>query len=163
VILLSLAGCRSQASEVTPTSKEGFAIYLLAQEISPNLLDDLNLLKPAQHPLLSRSEIVSYTQATHEIELSAQGYEAIAALYMPVTGVPFVVCVDGQPIYAGAFWPGYSSLSYDGIVIDPILASYEQPFIHIQLGYPDLDFYDAVDPRSDLRILQALERAGKLK
>lgn len=163
VILLSIASCTSATPEPTPASSEGFAIYLLAQESSPQLLEDLDMLKLAPHPLLSGNDIVSYTQATHEIELTAQAYETIAALSLPVTGIPFAVCVDGQPIYAGAFWPGYSSISFDGIVIDPILATHEHPFIQIQLGYPGSDFYDSVDPRSDPRILQALERAGKLK
>ena len=121
------------------------------------------MVELAQTPILSSSDIVSYSEATHEIEMTQQGYIAIAALPLPVTGLSFVVCVNHQPIYAGSFWPGYSSLSFDGIVIDPILASEEHPVIQIQLGYPGSDFFSVVDPRSDLRILQAFADAGKLK
>jgi len=161
LILLPLVGCST--ATLTPVYEEGFAIYLLAENISPQLPADPNLIEIAQHPLLSSKDIVSYTGATHEIEMTQKGYEAIAALYLPVTGVSFAVCVNHQPIYAGSFWPGYSSLSFDGIVIDPIFATMEHPVIQIQLGYPGSDFFDQVDPRSDLRILQALENAGKLR
>ncbi len=161
LILLVLVSCTTTTP--TPVFEEGFAIYLLAGNISPQQLAALSHLELAAKPLLTTKDIVSYTQTSHEIELSQNGYLTIADLPLPVTGISFAVCVNGQPIYTGAFWPGYSSLSFDGIVIDPIMASTEHPFIHIQLGYPGSDFYDAVDPRSDLRILQALDRAGKLK
>jgi len=160
MILPTLVSC---STTPTPAFDEGFAIYLLRENISPQQPVDLDLLELAQHPILSSKDIVSYTRATHDIELTQNGYLTIAALSLPVTGISFAACVNGQPIYTGAFWPGYSSLSFDGIVIDPILASMEHTFIHIQLGYPGLDFFDAVDPRSDPRILQALDRAGKLK
>jgi len=161
LVLLPLVSCSS--ATMTPSSSEGFAIYLLAENISPQVPTELDLVKLAQHPILSSDEIISYSATTHEIEMTQKGYEAIAALSLPVTGLSFMVCVDHEPIYAGSFWPGYSSLSFDGIVIDPILASPEHPTVHIQLGYPGTDFYPAVDPRSDLKILQALEDAGKLR
>jgi hypothetical protein len=161
LILLTLVGCST--ATLTPLYEEGFAIYLLAENISPQIPADLNLTELDRPPLLSSNDIVSYTEATHEIEMTQKGYEAIAALNLPVTGLSFAVCVNGQPIYAGSFWPGYSSLSFDGIVIDPILASVENPVIRIKLGYPGSDFFDQVDPRSDLRILQALDKAGKLR
>ena len=161
LILLTLVGCSS--ATLTPLVEEGFAIYLLAENISPQLPADLALIELDPHALLSGADIVSYTAATHEIEMTQKGYEAIAALYLPVTGLSFAVCVNHQPIYAGSFWPGYSSLSFDGIVIDPILASMKNPVIQIQLGYPGSGFFDQVDPRSDLRIMQALEQAGKLR
>jgi hypothetical protein len=161
LFLLTLVGCSS--TNPTPSYEEGFAIYLLAENISPKQPASLDLLELARHPFLSSKDIVSYSQAAHEIELTQNGYMTIAAMSLPVTGVSFAACVNGQPIYVGSFWPGYSSLSFNGIVIDPILASLEHPFIYIQLGYPGSDFYDAVDPRSDLRIMQALDQAGKLK
>ena len=79
-----------------------------------------------------------------------------------VDGIPFVVCVGEQPIYAGAFWTPLSSLSFDGVVI-------MQPFdtdgttIRIVLGYPGQDAFTGSDPRADDRVMKALEAAGKLK
>jgi hypothetical protein len=148
---------------ITPTIENGFSIYLLAQDTSPQQLAILSHLELEENPLLSINDIVSYRKATHEIELTTTGYNRIASLSVPVNGKAFAVCVYGQPIYAGAFWVGYSSLSFDGIVIDTISASKEHPVLQIQLGYPGPAFFHGDDPRSDPRILQALEQAGKLK
>jgi len=77
--------------------------------------------------------------------------------------MPFVVCVNRQPIYGGAFWVSYSSESFHGIVIDTLYAQQNQP-IRIQLGYPESpELFAGEDRRSDPRILQSLEQAGKLK
>jgi hypothetical protein len=154
--LLSLA-------TITTTIENGFSIYLLAQNISPQQLAVLSHLELEKNPLLSINDIVAYRKATHEIELTAAGYEKIHSLSVPVNGKAFAVCIDGQPIYAGAFWVGYSSLSFDGIVIDTLLATKEHAVIQIQLGYPGPAFFRGDDPRSDPRILQALEQAGKLR
>ena len=148
---------------ITPTIENGFSIYLLAQNISPQQLAVLSHLELEKDPLLSINDIVAYRKATHEIELTATGYERIHGLSVSVNGKAFAVCVDGQPIYGGAFWVGYSSLSFDGIVIDTILATKEHPVIQIQLGYPGSAFFRGDDPRSDPRILQAFEQAGKLR
>jgi hypothetical protein len=99
----------------------------------------------------------------HGIELTNTGYETIHGLSVPMDGKAFAVCIDGQLIYGGAFWVRYSSWSFDGIVIDTTLATREHPVIQIQLGYPGPSFFRGDDPRSDPRILQALEQAGKLK
>lgn len=148
---------------ITPTIENGFSIYLLAQNIPPQQLAILSHLQLEIRPVLSINDIVTYAKATHEIGLTASGYERIHSLSVPVNGKAFAVCVDGQPIYAGAFWVGYSSLIFDGIVIDTIRATKEHPVIQIQLGYPGPAFFHGDDPRSDPRILQALEQAGKLK
>jgi hypothetical protein len=147
----------------TPATESGFSIHLLAQDTSPQQLAILSHLELEENPLLSINDIVSYRTATHEIELTATGYERIHSLSVPVGGIAFAVCVDGQPIYAGAFWVGYSSLSFDGVVIDTTLARSDHPVIRIQLGYPGPAFFRGDDPRSDPRILQALEEAGRLR
>ncbi len=141
----------------------GFAIYLFAQNPPPEQPAILSQLELEDEPLLSMNDVVAYSRATHEIELTSSGYEKIHGLSVPVSGKSFAVCVDGQPVYAGAFWVGYSSISFDGIVIDTIRATKEHPVIQIQLGYPGPTFFHGDDRRSDPRVLQALERAGKLK
>jgi hypothetical protein len=169
LVLVALAACgsRAPASPTAPPTPApgiatGFAIHLLAQNTPPEQLATLSHLELGQ-PILSITDVVTYARATHEIELTSSGYEKIHGLSVPVSGKAFAVCVDGQPIYAGAFWVGYSSLSFDGIVIDTILATEEHPVIQIQLGYPGPAFFRGDDPRSDPRVLQALERAGKLR
>jgi hypothetical protein len=161
-LLVSCGTGPEENATQTPGVENGFSIYLLADNIPPQKLVIQSHLDLAPEVLLSMDDIVSYNQVTHEIELTPTGYEKIAALSVPVDGISFTVCVDGQPIYAGAFWVAYSSLSFDGVVIDTLRATREQPVIQIQLGYPGPDFFSGEDPRSDPRILQAFEQAGKL-
>jgi len=147
----------------TPAGENRFSIHLLAHNVPPHQLAILSHLELEKDPLLSIEDIASYNKATHEIELTGTGYERIHALSVPTNGKAFAVCVGGQPVYAGAFWVAYSSLSFDGIVIDVTRATKENPVLQIQLGYPGPTFFYGDDPRSDPRIFQALERAGKLK
>jgi hypothetical protein len=160
LVALSLIGCQSK-----PTG--GFAIYLLAEDIPSAELSNANLqdLPCAEQPILSESDLVSYDPDDHEMELTDSAYRRIQQIFptpVRVSGIPFVVCVGDEPIYAGAFWTPLSSLSFDGVVI-------MQPFVEgdhrlrIELGYPGSDFFIGKDPRPDLRIMKALEASGKLK
>lgn len=147
----------------TPGIVKGFSIYLTDLKIKPEQLPLLSHLELEVEPILSNEDIVTYSQATHEIVLTPSAAERIQMLRPPTSGLAFAVCVDGQPVYAGAFWPGYSSQSYDGITIDPILVTREYPVAQIRLGYPGPDFFQGEDPRSDPRVLKALQEDGKLK
>ena len=75
----------------------------------------------------------------------------------------FVVTVDREPIYYGAFMSLYFSRTYDGVVILWPPMDEDGRTIRIQLGYPGPDFFAGKDPRADSRILASLKRAGKLK
>ncbi|MCX5971816.1 MAG: hypothetical protein NTV14_10015 [Coprothermobacterota bacterium] len=159
----SQASSSSQPTTSIPGIVKGFSIYLTNPNIKPEQLPFLSHLELETEPILSNQDIVTYTQATHEIVLTASAAERIQSLHAPTSGLAFAVCVDGQPVYAGAFWPSYSSQSYDGVAIDPVLVSKERPVVQIQLGYPGPDFFRGEDPRSDPRVLKALQQDGKLK
>jgi len=146
-----------------PNAKTGFAIYLLASDSRPQQLPLLSHLVLEQDPLLAADDIMYYHKATHEIELTTTGYEIIHNLQVPVHGKAFAICIDGQPIYTGAFWADYSSVSYDGIIINTTQVIKGNPVIQVSLGYPDSTYFHGTDPRSDPRIFQALEAVGKLK
>ena len=157
---LILMGC-------IPSKARGFSIHLLADEMpATELLPvDLKDLELQEEPILSSDEIITYSWARHEIELTAEAYERVQQLFTPpakVRGIPFVVCVGADHIYAGAFWTPVSSISFDGVVIcqpfDP-----DKHILRIGLGYPSPEAFTGKDPRSDQRILQSLEAAGKLK
>lgn len=160
VIALVTAGCQTRENG-------DFAIYLLAQDVASVELAkvDLDQLALEEGPIISAEDIVTYDQTTHEIELTQAAYARIQQIFplpVKVDGIPFVVCVGEQPIYAGAFWTPLSSLSFDGVVI-------MQPFdtdgttIRIVLGYPGPDAFMGRDPRADERVMKALQAAGKLK
>lgn len=171
LVLVTLVGCSPASTEPTtvpPTAQEpaganGFAIYLLAGDVPSDRLATLSHLELEDTPLLAGDDFVSYARETHEIDLTASGVEAIRGLVVPVNGKSFAVCVDGRPIYSGAFWAAYSSLSFDGVVIETTLVSDDDPLIRIELGYPGADFFRGPDPRVDTRVMLALEQAGKLK
>jgi hypothetical protein len=153
LVLLAVAGCSPQA--------EGFAIYLTRNNVSASQLSlDISI---ADEPIISTKDIVAYYKDTHEIELTAEAYERLTQLKVPTNGVSFVVCVDKQLIYWGAFWAPYSSQSFDGVTIWVPSFNEQENTITIELGYPSPSFYQGEDPRSNPVILESLEKAGKLK
>ncbi len=157
-----LAACARPAAPIS----EGFAIYLLAEKLSPAEVAqaDLGTLKLEDEPILSTEDIVAYARGTHEVTLTPSAMERLGQLKVPVSGagVPFVVCVDKEPIYSGAFWSPLSSLSFDGVVI--MLLPGVMPGAQLDYARIEANFIgERPDPRPDPRILRALERAGKLK
>ena len=162
VILCALAitACR-------PVNEDHFAIYLLAQDIHPAELSqmDLSRLTLESKPIISGDDLVSYDRTDHTLELTQAAYDRVQQLFpasLRVSGLPFVVCVGKERIYAGAFWTPISSLSYDGVVIMQPMDT-KDTLIQISLGYPGPDFFTGQDPRADARIMRALEQDGKLR
>ena len=145
---------------------EGFAIYLVTGGLTPAeaaQAEPETLLRQAE-PVIKMDDITIYHAATHEFDLTPEGQSKLAALDVPVSGLPFVVYVDDEAIYAGAFWASYSSLSYyESVVLDALLVQAGLP-ARLALGYPapSDELYEGVDLRSDPRILAAFEQAGKL-
>lgn len=156
LISLTIGGCPSQKGE-------GFSIYLTKENTPVSELPALNQIKLADQPLIAIDDIVAYNQETHEIELTTDAYERVNELDIPMSGMAFVVCVDSQPVYWGAFWAPFSSQSFDGVIILIPSIFLDGHLIKIELGYPLPSFYSGEDPRADPEILQALEQAGKLK
>jgi len=151
--------------EVAPAPASGFALYLTAGTLSPaeTVTADVDTLALQGEPILSSPDIVSYARETHEITLTPAAAERIRGLRVPTRGVSFVACVDGEPIYAGAFWTALSSQSFDGIVIETVPPSPDDT-IRLQLCYPESpEMFQGQDLRAAPRILRALEQAGKLR
>jgi len=161
-ILLALCSCTSPPGE--PPEGEGFAIYLLAQDIPVSKMPIVSHLELADKPLLTLGDIVSYSRETHEIELTARACEKLLEIDVPMNGKAFVVCVDRQPVYWGAFWSYLSSVYFGGVTIyiHPPLFS-DRHTIQLKLGYPSESFYSGGDPRSDPKVIRSLEQAGKLR
>ena len=156
-----LASCTRTAPQTTASQGDGFAIYLTAGNVPVSQMPALSHVDVAESPFLSLPDIVSYEWNTHEIKLTASAMEKLSVIQVPTNGTSFVVCVDRQPLYWGAFWVGYSSLSFDGIIIMQPLPT-EGDTITISKGYPSASFYRGEDPRNDARIMESLKQAGKL-
>ena len=157
-------------SELLMKESSEFSIYLLAEEIPsvggipqwPNV--DLNKLKLQDSPIISINDIISYKKETHEIELTKSARKRIGQLKVSLRGLPFVVCIGRNPIYPGAFWTPFSSLSFPGVVIMPIWhGKKKEGIIQLETGYPSSKAFKYEDHRSDQIILDSLEQAGKLK
>ena len=156
---VALVGCRSQ-------SGEGFALYLLAGDPPPSELASLSHVEPAGPALISGDGLISYTRATHEIQLPAAVYTALVHLEVPLQGRSFAVCVDGEVVYTGAFVVDLWSGSFDGVVIvmpPTPEVSPERFSLSLELGYPGSAFFSGKDPRADASVLEALARVGKLR
>ena len=133
----------------------------LGRVVSASALDELPL---QASPIISQDDILTYDGDSHVFTLAPAAMERLAGWALPIAGSPFVVTVDGRPIYAGAFWTPLSSLSFDGVVL--LTGPDGSPFgddFRIELGYPGPDFFNGEDPRGDPRILAALDAGGKLR
>ena len=159
---LALAACVSTPPASTTTQGEGFAIYLTAGDIPVSQMEALSHVEVADTPVISETDIVSYHWDTHEIELTAEAVKRLENLQVPTSGKTFVVCVDRQPVYWGAFWASYSSQSFDGITImvSPLLPGPRT--IRIGQGYPGNSFFKGEDPRNNPLIEEVLARDHKL-
>lgn len=146
----------------TPSKYDGFAIYLTKNDIPPVQIPVLSHIDVSKQPIIAINDIIQYTANTHEIMLTANAFDRISRLEVPVTGKSFVVCVDKNPIYCGAFWTPISSISFDGVTIWKPLNSQESKVIRLELGYPSLIFYGGEDPRNNPEIINSLKQAGKL-
>jgi hypothetical protein len=149
-----------QATAVSNPIHNHFALYLLEQPLDEEQMSGLGFARMVQDktPLLSLEDLVAYHLASHEFELTPEAFERIASLQAPVDGLPFVVSVGRTPIYQGAFWPMYSSLSFDGIAI--WLPPQKENNLRVELGYPGSDFFSGPDKRSHSLLISALHDAG---
>ncbi len=151
----------SRPASETP-EREGFAIYLTKADIPPTQMPALSHVDIAEQPVIAMNDIITYNTQTHELKLTASAFERISQLEVPVRGKSFVVCVDRKPIYWGAFWTPFSSISFDGVTIWKPLSLEEPHIITLELGYPSSSFYGGEDPRNNSEVMRSLEQAGKL-
>jgi hypothetical protein len=143
-------------------NREGFAIYLSKEDIAPAQIESLSHFEIANQPIISAQDIITYNAQTHELKLTAEAFERISSLEVPVRGKSFAVCVDKAPIYWGAFWTPISSISFDGVTIWKPLNSQEVKVITFELGYPSPSFYGGEDPRNKTELINSLDEAGKI-
>jgi hypothetical protein len=152
----------SEGEENGEGKDEGFAIYLTEQDIPPAQMEASSHVEIAEKPIITVSDIITYDAQEHELRLTASAFERISQLDVPTGGRSFIVCVDKRPIYWGAFWVLWSSLSFDGVTIWKPLGMYGRDVIRLELGYPSSELYTGEDPRSNPVVIESLEQAGKL-
>jgi hypothetical protein len=154
-LLLVLDGCSAP-------DRSGFAIYLTRGDILPAQMPPLDKVELAEQPFIALNDIISYNSQTYELKLAASAFERLSQLQVPVSGKPFVICVDHQPVYWGAFWTPISSISFDGVTIWKPFSSQKPDVVTLELGYPSSSFYGGQDPRNNPKVIKSFEAAGKL-
>jgi hypothetical protein len=161
-IVVSGIGATSEGEQRSEGKDEGFAIYLTKQDIPPAQMEDLSHVDMAEEAIITISDIITYDDQEHELRLTASAFGRISQLDIPTVGKSFIVCVDKQPIYWGAFWVFWSSQSFDGVTIWKPLSVEGPDVVRLELGYPSSQLYTGEDPRSNPVVIESLEQAGKL-
>jgi hypothetical protein len=159
VTVICCISCEEEEESQTP-AEDRFGIYLTANDVSIDSLAILSYIEPADEPLISLSDIYSYSSEAHEIELTTAAADRIQQINL--SGKAFVVCVDHQPVYSGAFMSAYFSRTFDGVVIMWPLVNNNGKTIRIDLGYPGEKYFTGEDQRSDPKILECLDQHNKL-
>lgn len=162
--MLSFAGvCRGE-----PTNT--FGIYLTAESVETrNPIDGKNdwlHVKLQPTPIISESDVLAYSFTNHSLSLAPDVLErAMKRLpSMSVWGIPFILVVDGERIYVGAFMSPVSSISNPAPCIIVWPHNIRDNTLQIDRGYPPPNgFATGADPRSDKRIKRALAALHKLK
>jgi hypothetical protein len=160
---LVMSGIKDTTPASTPLFTGGFAIFLTKDNIPPVEMDKLSHVDITDNPVIFQDDIVAYKWDTHEMTLTPEAFARMEVMMPPTTGTSFVVCVDKIPIYWGAFWAGYSSQSFNGVVIAVAPLTEDKCTIAFRPGYPVASYYKGEDPRSNITVKEALEKAGKLK
>jgi hypothetical protein len=144
-----------------------FSIYLVEGEFEPTaLMHEQGRWKDAKlstTPVISEADIITYDFSKHAMKLNPEAIKRLPK--PPVSGTPFVVVVNGERIYLGAFYSLISSIpcSVPVIVIDRGIWNPEQTrdTLLIERAYPP-DKGVGQDMRSDERIKTVLGKLEKL-
>lgn len=113
-------------------------------------------------PIVAYKDIIGYDAKTCTFELSDRACKAICDLPMSVSGVAFAVVANDELVYSAYFWPGYSSMSCNWTVADPMRVCWSKR-LPIQLGYPGaISGQPLPDRRNDARLVNILNRDQKL-
>lgn len=157
-----ITGCHKSEKEVTGDVE----LYLLDswENIGQSCEIDASSVGIDSVPLIRYADFVSYNSIANVFRITDNAREAVEALEFPVNGRAFGFYADDELIYTGYFWPAYSSLSCQWIVIDPFILDWGlDNELHVELGYPGLtEGVDIPDERNNEKILAIFRRDGKL-
>ena len=165
--ILMFCICLSCSSTVEPEENGIFSIYIVEDTIYGNSEVGLNTLKLSKQPLLSSSDITSYSWSKHQITYSEAVYEQLIE-FTDLWKKSFIVIAEGKRIYRGLFQSYLDSHASQNPVIflfprKPDMKHILPPVIYIRRSYFDGEGLETEpDPRSDTRICNALEKAGVL-
>ncbi|MFB0515086.1 MAG: hypothetical protein ACETWG_00595 [Candidatus Neomarinimicrobiota bacterium] len=166
--VIYLEAVQRDLSSDQPQTDVNLAFYLLlsdtlnAYDALEQSLGDLML---QDKPILSIDGITSYQWPDHSFTVTSSAYNRMEdilgeyASHIDLRGAPFVIVVEAERVYLGAFWNPISSIPppCPSITFPPLT---EAPRT-LLIAEPWRDAYP--DQRSDPRIYKALKAAGVLR
>ncbi len=153
-------------NSITESTLEGeLNFYLLkdsqitaSQAFNSNIYD----LKLAERPFLSYKNLIYYKWSEHSFKIDSNKYIIIKNICennTSVFGIPFVVTVEQERIYLGAFWFLFSSIATTFPYINEPIDNRENPYIFVINKSWDSTKKDL---RNDPRIYNTLKKYGLL-
>lgn len=165
IIALAVMGCTGEATLPLKGLNNKIEIYQLKSytqktdtsfAIRTIVLSDLVL---EDSPLVTDTEIRSYTQSSYTFELS-KNLNPIIKNFGPDKA--FVVMVDKEVIYFGMFRPAYlNSILFSIPYIEPILTNNNLHINYATIGSTGAQ--QPIDKRNDMKLINALKATNRLK
>lgn len=164
IFLLFSAGCEKY--QYIRQTGYGLEFYYISdfQKINGTSKIINSTVKLSDSVIIHYDEIISYEPDSYTFTVSEYIADKLDDFRSnPIHGKAFAVTINKQLIYTGYFWASYSSSMVDWITIDPLNYGGRNK-LQVQLGYPGLILGDYIpDNRNDRRILDFLEKDGKLE
>ena len=131
------------------------------QEIGSQI--DESTVVTKDEPLVRYEDFISYDPVQYVFEITDDAKAAIQDLQHSSFGIAFAIRANNELIYTGYFWPGYSSLGCNWVVIDPLWL-WRGNELEVKIGYPGpFNPSEIPDKRNDQRILNIFKRDHKLE
>src|SRR5215468_5278899 len=158
------------ASLAVGANNASFGIYVVSGPVDARVFartpETWKTLPLEVEPVISDQDILVYDFSKHAMRLTPEAIKRLP--HPPVTGIPFVVVVNGERIYPGVFYTMASSITCDlpVIVTDRMRQDTSVPsdLIFIERAYPE-SRAQGKDVRSDERvktIFGTLKKLGSL-
>lgn len=160
-LMLIVSGCQGTTEDAKRNEQSDKLALFLVKDLKPYEANKVKLdkLSLENTPILTDSEIIEYSWETHEFKLSKDVLLERLKGSVPTSGKAFVLVVNEERIYLGAFWTPLSSLSTPDIPIINSIWSSEDLDKSYKIDY----FGNGSDLRKDDRIYEVLKKTAKLK
>ena len=165
LICVIFMSCEKNNDDNNTELGNGFEIYLTEKPYADNLetdysLVDFDTITLSAEPILKYDDLISYDTTNHKLTLGIS-HDSLKFGDVGVYGRMFVVTVDKEPIYCGFKWTVISSVPCNWIFIaEPYEELDNLNDKEIVLSYLN---EKAKDPRLDKKIIDRLEKDGKIK
>ncbi len=111
------------------------------------------------HDKINYNDILGYDSVKYAFLLTQGASDQINSYFYRAGGMPFSLEVNGITIYAGLFFPSYSSSTPCGYIVEPVIGSNNEMIVRLDYG---LCPNQTEDSRNDQRLIEQLETDNKI-